>query len=179
VRQEQRRELRRVLTTLRPYHPGSPGAVIVCTLAVREDLCVGCGVCVPVCPMSTLSLAFNPDGELVPEDAGNRRKGCHVGVDACPFLDHAGSQDSLSATLFALHPGVGPGIKTGYVRGSLRARSTTRGGRGIKARGAGRDIFDHEDYCLGASDMLSDIIAAPISGLPLQSLESDGAELSS
>jgi ferredoxin len=179
VRQERRRESRRMLTTIRPYNPGSPGGVNVCTLTVRLDLRVGCGVCVPVCPTSTLSMAFNTNGELFPEDAGNCRRGCHVGVDACPFLDHAGREDSLARTLFALHPGVGHRIETGYVRGPLRARSTSGGGYGIKARGAGRDIFDHEDFCLGASDMLSDIIAARMSSLLRQSLESGGAELPS
>lgn len=127
----------------RPPNPGSPRASNVCTLTVRLDLCVGCGVCVPLCPTGTLSMSGNANGELIPVDAGHCRKGCHVCVDACPFLDQDANEDSLAKARFGGVPGIRHrgetgyylGLHAGHTRGALREQATSGGlGRWLLAR---------------------------------------------
>jgi len=51
---------------------------------VLNDLCIGCGVCITVCPTNSISMAWNKDGLLIPIQNGKceDEKKC---IDVCPF----------------------------------------------------------------------------------------------
>jgi coenzyme F420-reducing hydrogenase beta subunit len=85
----------------------------------------------------------NAGGELVPVDAGDCRKGCHVCVDACPFLDQKQDEDSIAEARFGGVPGIRHrgetgyylGLHAGHARGALREQATSGGlGRWLLAR---------------------------------------------
>jgi coenzyme F420 hydrogenase subunit beta len=123
-----------MLYQIKAQNPGTPNPVNVCTLTVKMDLCIGCGVCVPVCPTNTLEMQFNPNGLFEPIDHGDCRKGCHVCVDVCPFLDQTDNEDSIAARLFSAVPQIKHSRETGfYLRlhagyvPALRATSTSGG----------------------------------------------------
>jgi coenzyme F420 hydrogenase subunit beta len=129
---------------------GSPNPLNVSTTIVPRDLCIGCGVCVPICPAKTLEMAFNLRGQFVPADHGACRKGCHLCLDACPFLDQEDNEDSLAKTLFANAAGVRHRTETGYYLGlhvghapEFRSSSTSGGlGRWLLGRLFTENLID-------------------------------------
>ncbi|SNR49938.1 Coenzyme F420-reducing hydrogenase, beta subunit [Lutibacter agarilyticus] len=56
----------------------------VIDLVVKNDLCIGCGVCVYQCPSNALEMKWNDKGFLIPEISGvcDSDGGC---LDVCPF----------------------------------------------------------------------------------------------
>lgn len=121
----------------RPHNPGSPQAVNVCTTVVSADLCVGCGVCAAVCPTHTLRIGWNEHGQYLPFDENNCRSGCHVCLDACPFLDQFDNEDTLAAARFSAHAGIRHTPETGYYLGAYAGCVSDADGR---ARGASGGI---------------------------------------
>ena len=56
----------------------------VINLVVKNDLCIGCGLCVYKCPTNALEMRWNIDGLIVPELTGSCDcKGECISV--CPF----------------------------------------------------------------------------------------------
>ena len=113
-----------MLVQIKPHNPGGPQAVTVCTLTVQRDLCVGCGICVPVCPTGTLEMVWNDREEYIPVDHGHCRAGCHVCVDACPFLDQKHDEDTIARDDYASVPGICWHPETGYYLGLWAGHAT-------------------------------------------------------
>lgn len=69
---------------------------------VAERLCIGCGVCVVVCPRSRLTVDWNQRGELAARalTGTSCAKSCDLCMRVCPFSDDALNESALSADLF-------------------------------------------------------------------------------
>ena len=53
---------------------------------IQNELCVGCGICIDVCPHAAISMTVR-DGRFIPfidTDLCYNNKGCHRCMDACP-----------------------------------------------------------------------------------------------
>lgn len=55
---------------------------------IQNELCVGCGICIDVCPHAAISMTVR-DGRFIPfidTDLCYNNKGCHRCMDACPGI---------------------------------------------------------------------------------------------
>lgn len=86
----------------------------VCDVIVPNDLCIGCGICVAVCPVNVLDMQFNDYGEYVPIELPGCLPKCRVCVDACPFSDQSDNEDTLGKMLYGEAPEVKHRPETGY-----------------------------------------------------------------
>lgn len=126
--------IRRELESFPVLHP--LGGITVCGTAVKRDLCVGCGICVAVCPSHVLRIEWNDRGEYRPYESGECPKTCHVCVDVCPFLDHSADEDTLARGIFSPGDDLRHTAETGYylgvyaghvTAGDFRSRGTSGG----------------------------------------------------
>jgi len=87
----------------------------VCTEIVVNDMCIGCGLCVGVCPPNVLEMQFNKFGEYIPLEY---KEGCLAKCDlclrSCPFWDKNENEDALAQDIFAGIPGMLRKPETGY-----------------------------------------------------------------
>lgn len=101
---------------------------------VNNDLCIGCGLCVQVCPSKALAMDWSEDGFLIPKliDSCDLKGEC---LKVCPFnpfpADEVRTEDEL-ANLFLkkapnFHPKVGKYYNT-YVGYSEQYRLTSSSG---------------------------------------------------
>jgi len=90
----------------------------VVSQTVARDLCVGCGVCVGVCPQDNLRLGWNIWGEYEPADSGKCRTGCDLCLAVCPFQDHEENEDVIAGRLFGNQPEIEHDGQLGYFIGS-------------------------------------------------------------
>lgn len=82
---------------------------------IRQDLCVGCGVCTGLCPASCLEMRLNPFGEYRPFPTGNQCKACMLCLMACPFApDNVPNEDDLGTQLFSAYAGMNYLSELGY-----------------------------------------------------------------
>lgn len=86
-------------------------SINVCT---EQHLCIGCGVCAGICPVSNLQMEWNACGEYNPRDHGKCLGGCRKCLDACPFIDHSEDEDSLAEAKFGPVEGIDHTKETGY-----------------------------------------------------------------
>lgn len=92
-----------------------PRSKNVCTEVVRNNLCIGCGVCAGVCPKGTLEISFNEYGEYVAKDVrGVCCNKCDLCLRVCPFSDYVEDEDSLGAKRFGDLPGIKHRREVGY-----------------------------------------------------------------
>lgn len=107
---------------------------LVIDVIVKNDLCVGCGICVVQCPSQALRMDWNYLGFLVPVQIGNcdNERDC---IDVCPFNPDpkvdVRSEDEISdrfltqATIKSDKIGTYINLYAGY---SLEHRSTSSSG---------------------------------------------------
>ncbi len=83
---------------------------------VKQDLCIGCGVCAATCPKGLLAIQFNRFGELVAQKSPeNCPASCSKCLDCCPFSpSNSAAEDDLAAAAFAQHSGVQHRPETGF-----------------------------------------------------------------
>lgn len=86
----------------------------VISTIVKNDLCIGCGVCAAICPDSVLQMKFNPFGEYNPFKDKECVKECGLCLKVCPFSDGNDNEDTLGNTLYGTVPGVFHNRETGY-----------------------------------------------------------------
>lgn len=67
---------------------------------VKNDLCVGCGVCAASCPTEALEIKFNNYGEYNSVLVGNCLDSCSLCLDICPFNNNK-DEDELAENKFS------------------------------------------------------------------------------
>jgi coenzyme F420 hydrogenase subunit beta len=86
----------------------------VCSRTVRQDLCIGCGVCAGLCPTGHLVMDWTPEGLLQPTERTRCLPKCVRCLAVCPFLEQTEDEDTLALSRFAQLPGVAHTPETGY-----------------------------------------------------------------
>lgn len=81
---------------------------------VKNDYCIGCGVCAGVCPSNNLNMDWSSQGELIPYTNTNCKDNCSICLDVCPFYDHEINQDDIAHLLFSKIPKIKYNKYTGY-----------------------------------------------------------------
>jgi len=63
---------------------------------VDHDLCIGCGVCVGVCPSKLLTMAWRQNGDLGVAIDGDCPPSCNLCLKVCPFYSGNPNEDDLA-----------------------------------------------------------------------------------
>lgn len=105
----------------------------VITTVVENDLCIGCGLCVALCPAGALAMQWNRYGEYNPIEATPCTTECGLCLKVCPFSDTGENEDTIGKELYGGVPGIGRLPETGYhlatyVGYSEKHRSTSASG---------------------------------------------------
>ncbi len=112
-------------------------SLTVCSAIVKNSLCVGCGICVAVCPVDKLNIIENEYGEYIPiENDTICRQDCNLCLRACPFWDQPENEDTIAQRdyskqkdiLYCSEMGYYLALFAGYVTsGQLRSSATSGG----------------------------------------------------
>jgi coenzyme F420-reducing hydrogenase beta subunit len=87
----------------------------VCDVIVKNDFCIGCGICSGVCPAQVLEMQFNSFGEYQPiEYKAGCLPTCDICLRACPFWNQDQNEETLAKELFSTDPKIKHNIETGY-----------------------------------------------------------------
>jgi len=81
---------------------------------VRNNLCIGCGLCAVICPEGMLEMQFNRFGEYNPTQRKDCVKECGLCGKVCPFADGNDNEDSIGKTLYGNTEGISHRPETGY-----------------------------------------------------------------
>ena len=104
---------------------------------VEKDRCIGCGVCVGICPRRALTMGLDADGNLVAQGAGDCADPCGLCIQACPFADGLHHPRELNGELYgpAAQPGAVLEPAVGWHLGAGVGYSTVDGHRERGASG--------------------------------------------
>ncbi|CEL24997.1 Coenzyme F420 hydrogenase/dehydrogenase, beta subunit C-terminal domain [Methanobacterium formicicum] len=86
----------------------------VVDLIVKNDYCIGCGVCAGVCPSNNLHMDWSDKGELIPKLNDSCKDKCSICLDICPFNNHPINQDDIAESLYANIPNINYNEYAGY-----------------------------------------------------------------
>ena len=86
----------------------------VISTIVKNDLCIGWGVCAVLCPDHSLTMQFNLFGEYNPVEEKECSKECGICLKACPFADCNDNEDAIGKMLYGNVPGICHSMETGY-----------------------------------------------------------------
>jgi len=67
---------------------------------VKNNMCIGCGVCASLCPTNALKIDFNQDGEYNSKLTGDCFDSCSLCLDICPFNNNK-NEDQLAENIFS------------------------------------------------------------------------------
>jgi coenzyme F420-reducing hydrogenase beta subunit len=81
---------------------------------VEKDLCIGCGLCVAICPKNTLAIEWNRFGEYNPIEVIPCETECGLCLKVCPFADGNDNEDTIGKILYGNIPGISYSPETGY-----------------------------------------------------------------
>ncbi|MGC8864078.1 MAG: 4Fe-4S binding protein [Armatimonadota bacterium] len=82
-------------------------------VVVKNDVCIGCGICAAVCPTSSLQVSFCSKGEYRPIDYGHC-VGCNLCIKVCPFGPDNKNEDDLARELYSDQSAVARRPECGY-----------------------------------------------------------------
>lgn len=86
----------------------------VTDLIVKNDYCIGCGVCAGICPVENLHMDWSNKGELIPYSSDLCLNKCSLCLNVCPFNNHDINQDDIALSLFSKVPEINYHQYTGY-----------------------------------------------------------------
>jgi coenzyme F420-reducing hydrogenase beta subunit len=86
----------------------------VCEKVVKQDLCVGCGICAGICPNDKLVMKITLQGGYAPSLEGLCPPKCSFCLEVCPFENHKEDEDSIGKTLFGNLDTIHYKPETGY-----------------------------------------------------------------
>ena len=68
---------------------------------ISSDFCIGCGVCVGVCPINHLRIGLNKENRFEVKENENRCiDSCNICLSVCPFSNDSQNEDDISKELF-------------------------------------------------------------------------------
>ena len=68
---------------------------------VSQNMCIGCGTCVAVCPVSALSIAFSESRLYQPREQARCLAECSLCLGVCPFVQSNPKDVDLEKTIFS------------------------------------------------------------------------------
>lgn len=68
---------------------------------VKSDMCIGCGVCVPVCPIDNLSMVWKSGKFEAFHEEEDCLSNCDICFNVCPFDDKSSDEDILAKDLYS------------------------------------------------------------------------------
>lgn len=102
----------------------------VCGHVVENGLCIGCGLCVAVCPQGRLRIGLDPQGQYQVSGTDSCcPEACDLCLQICPFSDSCENEDILAERLYGAVPGIRRRPATGYFRNSYVGFSPVDGHR--------------------------------------------------
>lgn len=84
---------------------------------VKHGFCVGCGICVALCPRENLKIIWNELGEYQPIDTGRCLEKCDVCLNICPRFYRNENQYEIAKEQFAAIPDICYDNAAGYFVG--------------------------------------------------------------
>lgn len=102
---------------------------------VKNDFCIGCGVCAAICPTNNLLIDWSTRGELTPFSSDFCKDNCSLCQSVCPFYDHEFNQNDLTADIFNVDSTIQKNEYIGYflknyIGHSLTANHRLKGSSG-------------------------------------------------
>jgi len=86
----------------------------VITNTVKNDLCIGCGLCAALCPQDILTMQWNRYGEYNPAEVSPCTIECGLCLKICPFADSEENEDTIGEQLYGAVPEILHRPETGY-----------------------------------------------------------------
>ena len=81
---------------------------------VKNDHCIGCGLCAAICPEHNMVMQFNRFGEYNPTRENTCSKECGLCLKVCPFADGNDNEDAIGKILYGSTPESCHLPETGY-----------------------------------------------------------------
>lgn len=96
----------------------------VTEVVVQSNLCVGCGVCAGVCPVSCLEMRVNERGDLQAFLVG-KCTSCRLCLKVCPFYEQDKDVEDIAKELFSRQSGAQYRDMLGYFKSCWAGHSTS------------------------------------------------------
>lgn len=84
------------------------------TRVVKEDLCIGCGLCAAICPQGNLAMTWNRFGEYNASEIKPCATDCGLCQKVCPFGGLEEDESTIGERLYGAVPGIQHRSETGY-----------------------------------------------------------------
>ena len=86
----------------------------VINVTVKNDVCIGCGMCAGICPHRALEMRWSQYGELIPNAISACTPNCEMCLKCCPFCDQDTDQDQIAKEIFGGTTDIRRTQETGY-----------------------------------------------------------------
>lgn len=80
---------------------------------MKNDLCIGCGICAGICPQNILKIQDNKYGEYIPFEISNCISGCGLCLEVCPFSNNE-NETQIGKKIYRSIEGASNQPETGY-----------------------------------------------------------------